>query len=118
MSTAPAPTRHLSALGTCRNVATAAPAPSPRDSGGEIVRLAAFDPSDPHQVALHFPEDWARLMHEVYGGRIRDIILQFDVTERTARRWLAAEGGVNGRHTIIAQRAHPEAYLRLVVNGA
>lgn len=66
-------------------------------------------------VAKQFPARWAIFMHEVYGGDVARIMLDFGVCERTARKWVRGEGGVNSRHSTVAQLEHPEAYAQLVL---
>lgn len=69
-------------------------------------------------ISRRAPEQWARLMQEVYHGDLMLIQMSFHVTERTGRRWLAGEGGVRGQHHVVAQLKHPEAYRRIVLERA
>ena len=69
-------------------------------------------------VARRAPEQWARFMRETYRGDLVLIQITFQVTERTARRWLAGEGGVRGQHHVVAQLEYPEEYRRIVLARA
>lgn len=69
-------------------------------------------------IAAEFPERWARLMHLVYGAEVRRICQVFGVSERAARNWINAEGGVNSRHSTIAQLDAPQAYREIILDEA
>lgn len=90
------------------------------DTGGDVFRpdfrSVQKSPAimDPFEVATRTPALWAQFLSEAYGS-VRAIVIAFDVTEKTARKWLSGEGGANMRHTVIAQAQHPQLYHERVV---
>lgn len=73
---------------------------------------------DVWEIARRAPTLWARFLREAYHGDLAGIMMSFGVCERTARRWLAGEGGTRGQHHIVAQQEHPEVYRRIVLARA
>lgn len=87
---------------------------SPRDCADASVRA----PLDVWRIAREFPDRWARFLHEAYRGDILSIQISFRVCERTARRWLAGEGGVRAPHHVVAQVEHLDDYRRFILEEA
>lgn len=77
---------------------------------------AAFDV---WETARQFPARWSLFLQQVYRSDVARIMHEFQVSERTARRWLSGEGkGVRGVHTAVAQARHPEEYREVVLAEA
>lgn len=73
---------------------------------------------DVWQIAQDFPSRWSKLMHQVYRADITLIMAVFHVSDRTARKWIAGDGGVNARHSTVAQLDAPTAYEEIILGRA
>lgn len=113
---------------------TGAGALSPRDmSGLSSVPVSGEFPHDAHRAALGrgtvprgalpvapravddsrdvqraMPELWRDFIRANFAD-LRAVMLAFGVSERAARKWWNAEGGVNGAYVVHALRHWPEA---------
>lgn len=97
------------------DAATKPGALSPRFLSGQKSAPSALDV---WEISRRFPERWSQLMRAAYGGDVGLIMLTFHVCERTARKWLAAEGGVRSQHATIAQLEFPAAYHDIILAEA
>jgi hypothetical protein len=88
-------------------IATALPAPSCGASSAGI-------PVDLHRYRTVFPHRWAELLNRHFNGDLRRVMFFFDVSERTARDWLAGMTGPNGSAAIIAASRIPGAIEHLM----
>lgn len=68
---------------------------------------------DPAAVHRGFPDRWRAYVRANYRG-VRHICQTFDVSERTARKWLEGETGAVGGHVAVAVQEHPEAAPRML----
>ncbi len=63
---------------------------------------------DPHNVQKGMPELWQAFIRANFRD-LRDVMMAFGVSERAARKWWNAEGGVNGAFVVHAFRRWPDA---------
>lgn len=87
----------------------------PLSSGNKSGQISEPRAVDIWARANEFPERWARLMKVVFGADVRTIMAVFPVSDRAARKWIAGDGGVNSRHSTIAQLYAPEAYAEIIL---
>lgn len=73
---------------------------------------------DPYRMRADFPELWARYLRETCGGRPALIAVQFDVTEETARNWLAGKGRATGDKVALAALDDPARFAEAMTRRA
>lgn len=83
---------------------------------GEFVRESAA--ADIWKIAHEFPHRWSVFLMQAFGGDPVLIQNQFQVCERTVRRWLNGDGGVRAPHQVVAQQTRPEEYTRIILDQA
>ncbi|WP_306150620.1 hypothetical protein [Roseovarius sp. MMSF_3281] len=64
--------------------------------------------ADPHEVQRAMPELWQSFIRANFSD-LRAVMMAFGVSERAARKWWNAEGGVNGAYVVHAFRRWPDA---------
>lgn len=62
--------------------------------------------ADPHEVQKAMPQLWQSFIRANFRD-LRDVMVAFGVSERAARKWWNAEGGVNGAYVCFALRRWP-----------
>ncbi|GAA5073584.1 hypothetical protein N0B44_15700 [Roseibacterium beibuensis] len=94
--------------------------PSSPESGGLQTRLLsgpqyrAAPVVDPHDMAAEFPTRWAAYIRRFYPDD-RMVVMQFGVSERTARKWRAGEMGCRAHHQSVALLTHGEDAFDMLV---
>lgn len=75
---------------------------------------------DPYQAHIEWPSLWAEFLRRAFAGPMMSerIALAFQVSERTARKWLNGQGGCNGRHVRVAVDLDREAAMQTLFHMA
>jgi len=79
-------------------------------SAGHVPR--AMD--DPYACQRAMPDLWSAFIRENFVD-VRDVMMAFGVSERAARKWWHAEGGVNGACVVHALRILPDAARAMLI---
>lgn len=89
--------------------------PVPVRTSGEIAARPAR--IDPDRLLAAFPILWGRFIRANFHN-LRQVMLAFGVSERTARSWWAGDGGCNGRHVFIAMGLYPRQLAQMLQEAA
>ena len=99
------------------DVPAAVPAPS-----GALPDFAAgpqggIDPYEAHRI---WPGLWAGFLKQAFRGPMitARISMAFQVDDRTARKWLAGEGGCKAHHVRVAMQRDPALAMRTLFDMA
>ncbi|WP_298491580.1 hypothetical protein [uncultured Maritimibacter sp.] len=86
-------------------------APKAGDFVGKM--FAAGRRLDPYGINATFPEKWRAYLHAAFRNHF-EVAQAFQVSERTARKWWAGEGGAQGGKVAIAVSLHPGVAPRML----
>lgn len=76
-----------------------------------MARRVAFDPVRVHR---EFPDRWCAYIRANFRD-LNHVCQVFNVSERTARKWMAGETGANGGHVAVAILEHPVEAHRMLI---
>lgn len=81
---------------------------------GMAGHVSARAMADPYHCQKSMPDLWSRFIRQNFAD-LRSVMTAFNVSERAARKWWNAEGGVNGAYVVHAMRILPEAAQSMLI---
>lgn len=82
---------------------------------GHVLRGRAM--ADPYRIRHDFPERWSAYIRSHFRS-VSAVVAAFDVSERTARKWLEGADGCNGGNVAVAVELHPETAPAILFDRA